>query len=144
MPDEFLFVYGTLRQEFALPVHDLMKQHCRFHGQGSIYGHLYQVDDYPGVITPPHCRSRVHGELYRIIDKDELFLLLDDYEQCSAKYPKPHEYVRTQVDMATNSGDVSKAWIYIYNRAVAGLARIPSGDYISHVRGFGKVRYNAV
>ncbi|WAK04083.1 gamma-glutamylcyclotransferase family protein [Methylobacter sp. YRD-M1] len=144
MPDEFLFVYGTLRQEFALPVHDLMKQHCRFHDQGSMYGHLYQVDGYPGVIVPPHCRRRVHGELYRIIDEDALFLLLDDYEQCSAKYPKPHEYVREQIDVTTSSGAACKTWTYIYNRPVAGLARIHSGDYVSHMRGCCKVRYNAV
>ncbi len=109
-----------------------------------MYGHLYQVDGYPGVIVPPHCRRRVHGELYHIINKDELFLLLDDYEQCSAKYPKPHEYVRKQVDVTTSSGAVCKAWSYIYDRAVAGLVRIHSGDYVSHMRGFGKVRYNAV
>ncbi|MGJ0491645.1 gamma-glutamylcyclotransferase family protein [Methylobacter sp.] len=143
MSDEFIFVYGTLRQEFALPVHDLMKRYCQFHGQGSLCGHLYQLDSYPGVVESTHGRCRVHGELYLIINKDELFLLLDDYEQCSANYPKPHEYLRKQIDITVRDGIVCQAWVYIYNRAVAGLVRIPSGDYVGHMRGFGKVRYNA-
>jgi len=143
MPDEFIFVYGTLRQAFALPVHGSMKRYCRFHGQGSLRGHLYQLDGYPGVIETTRCRCRVQGELYRIIDKDELFLLLDDYEQCSAKYPKPHEYVRKQVDTTARGGAGCRAWVYVYNLAVAGLERIPSGDYVSHMRSSDKVRYNA-
>lgn len=142
MSDEHLFVYGTLRQAFALPVHDVMMRHCQFLALGTLRGQLYQVDGYPGVVELPHCRGRVTGELYRIIDKKELFKLLDDYEQCSAKYPEPHEFIRKQADISTYDGAVCQAWVYFYNRAVSGLVRIPSGDYVCHMRDLRKIRYN--
>lgn len=142
MPDEFIFVYGTLRPALATPAHTLMIRHCQFHGQGSLCGHLYQVDGYPGVIETPHCSRRVLGELYRILNKDALFLLLDDYEQCSAKYPTPHEYVRRQANITAPDETLCKAWVYIYNRAVTELMRIYSGDYVSHMRDLRKIRYN--
>lgn len=142
MSDEHLFVYGTLRQAFALPVHDVMMRHCQFLALGTLRGQLYQVDGYPGVVELPHCRGRVAGELYRIIDKKELFKLLDDYEQCSAKYPEPHEFIRKQADISTYDGAVCQAWVYFYNRAVSGLVRISSGDYVCHMRDLRKIRYN--
>lgn len=77
---------------------------------------------------------RVQGDLYRLADGGGLLTRLDDYEECSARFPPPHEYARQVVAVTRDDGGVVMAWSYLYARDVAGLVSIPSGDYLAWLR----------
>lgn len=131
MSNEFIFVYGTLRKAFAIDMHQPLAQFCEFVSEGSMQGKLYEVEGYPGVVETNDLSDRVIGELYKIVERDALFSILDDYEMCSEHYPQPHEYLRKEIQVSTVNNQIIPAWVYIYNYSVAELQFIPSGDYLS-------------
>jgi gamma-glutamylcyclotransferase (GGCT)/AIG2-like uncharacterized protein YtfP len=71
----------------------------------------------------------VAGELFAMPDPVAVLARLDEYEECAAHFPVPHEYRRGLVTVMTDKGPV-EAWTYIYARDVAGLARIAGGDFL--------------
>ncbi len=87
---------------------------------------------YPGMVPSTDGADQVFGELYRMRDAAELLRVLDEYEGCSEKHPKPHEYVRARVAVTTGDGATVQAWTYLYNRPVAHLPRIASGRFLDH------------
>ena len=129
----FLFVYGSLRKAAGHPMHALLARHCAFHAKGHMQGRLFEVDGYPAAITSRHRGDRVHGEVYRIID-EQVLAALDDYEECTERFPEPHEYVRQPVTAILQDGTSITAWVYLYNRNASSLERITSGDYVSYLR----------
>jgi gamma-glutamylcyclotransferase (GGCT)/AIG2-like uncharacterized protein YtfP len=130
MFNEFLFVYGTLRRQTVNNRHTLLAQHCRYYGPASLHGLLYEINGYPGAIESDRPDHRVLGELYGIIKCEPLFTVLDNYEECSVRFPKPHEYVRKKTRVTAEGGDTVLAWVYFYNLTVTGLRNIASGDYL--------------
>jgi gamma-glutamylcyclotransferase (GGCT)/AIG2-like uncharacterized protein YtfP len=72
----------------------------------------------------------VKGEIYRILDDEAVLPSLDDYEECSARFPEPREYVREIREVFTSGADTIRAWIYLYNHDVSKLKVIESGDYL--------------
>ncbi|MCB1800572.1 MAG: gamma-glutamylcyclotransferase [Gammaproteobacteria bacterium] len=131
MHDEFLFVYGTLRRAIGHAMHQVLVRHCEYVDDGWIQGQLYQIAHYPGAIATDDPHDRVHGEVYRIIHAEQVLPVLDDYEECAQTHPQPHEYLRRQLPVSlAQTGEVS-AWVYLYNRDVAPLTRIDSGDFLA-------------
>jgi len=128
---EFIFVYGTLRKEAAHAMHDVIVRHGDYFSHGSMQGKLFELGGYPGVIESVDPVDAVQGELYRINDHDQLLLALDEYEQCSDRFPPPHEYLRKKLSISLPNGGTILAWVYVYNREVAGLEQIESGDYVA-------------
>jgi hypothetical protein len=57
----------------------------------------------------------VFGELYRIINAQNLFERLDDYEECNGNYPMPHEYLRKIITIYDPTHQPFQAWCYLYN-----------------------------
>jgi gamma-glutamylcyclotransferase (GGCT)/AIG2-like uncharacterized protein YtfP len=129
MTEDYLFVYGTLRKDTAR--HDLLHRYCEFIALGRLQGNLYQVSHYPGVILSDDSRQQVIGEVYRINNKELLLAQLDDYEECSASFCEPHEYVRSRQNIILADGGQLNAWVYLYNRPTTGLKLITSGDYLN-------------
>lgn len=129
--DDYLFVYGTLRQGAGSPWHATLSRSAEYVSPASMQGELYEVDGYPGAIQADQGAGRVVGELYRIRNSENLLVLLDEYEECSANFPQPHEYVRMRVGISLPNSGTVVAWVYLYNRDVAGLERIESGDYLA-------------
>lgn len=130
MVTEFLFVYGTLRGKAMTPMSLALARDCRYHGDGYIRGRLYEVAGYPAAVESDALEEKVYGELYRLTDACSALSRLDDYEECSAKFPLPHEYVRKQLRVVLNNNDTVMAWCYLYQRDVSRLKRILSGDYL--------------
>lgn len=126
---EYLFVYGTLRQNSQHPMYVRLAQQADFVADAWFAGKLYQVTYYPCVIPSKSATDRVFGELYQLRNL-ALLAALDDYEECSSKYPDPKEYYREKRLVHTANGDAIEAWIYLYNRSVRGLIQIPSGDFL--------------
>ena len=140
MANEFIFVYGTLRQRARHPIHRQLRVHAEWHDEAQMQGCLFEVAGYPGAIESPDPNHRVKGELYRIVNGRRLLALLDDYEECSGKFPEPYEYHRKLVTIRTSRGDTVSAWAYIYQKQTTQLRKIPDGDYLRflHQQSFGK------
>ena len=133
MPNEHIFVYGTLRKESNSPMTSVLTEHCDYVSEGMIQSKLYEVDGYPGAVESGQPGDMVHGELHRIINP-ELLLQLDEYEECSAHFPHPHEYVRKQLPVTLPTNEQVQSWVYIYNHDVSQLTRIEHGDYIHYLK----------
>ncbi len=93
-------------------------------------GTLYEVSGYPGAIQSNSANDKVFGELYQLLDRDRVLARLDEYEECSDRFPKPHEYIRVLVSIELSGGEAVLAWVYLYNRDVSKLQQILSGDYL--------------
>jgi gamma-glutamylcyclotransferase (GGCT)/AIG2-like uncharacterized protein YtfP len=130
----FLFVYGTLRRDPAHQVASLLASKARFVGAASVPGQLFDLGDYPGMISKEGA-AVVHGEVYEV-GRDrwrDLITTLDRYEGCAPEDPEPHEYSRRLVEARLQTGQRLNVWAYLLNTPVAGLPEIKSGDYLDWV-----------
>ncbi len=130
MAPEFIFVYGTLRKQMASDIYHVLAGHCEYVSDGIMQGTLYEVCGYPGAIESSDAKDMVSGELYKMLDRKLVLALLDDYEECSDRFPIPHEYRRKQLSITLIGGGSVVAWVYLYNHDVSGLRQIISGDYL--------------
>ncbi len=126
----YLFVYGTLQKAFRHPLHRLLSRYADYKGEGSLCGRLYEIDNYPGAILTRSCKEQVYGELYRLKYPSIILPLLDRYEECDARFPKPHEYRRIITDLYTDPGKHLRAWVYLYNRPVHPKKRVSNERYL--------------
>lgn len=125
---ERLFVYGTLLRASSHPLAQELVQRAAFEGEARFNGRLYLVSRYPAAVPSDSLDDWVHGEVYVIRDPDFL-LTLDRYEECGPEDPQPSEYRRLQQSVVLGSGESVEAWMYVYNRPVADLQRIASGQF---------------
>lgn len=130
---EHLFVYGTLRRQVGHPMHRTLLAYAELRGAGRLAARLYDLGDYPGATPAADADAWVHGEIYRIRDA-RLLPLLDEYEECSARFPRPHEYVRQVQHLHAGNGRRLRAWVYLLNRKGNDLRQIPCGDYLQDLR----------
>lgn len=128
----YIFVYGTLRRGGNADMHALLTRYSEYVATAKVQGKLYALQTYPAMVESEKMTDQVLGELYKITDSRKLFALLDDYEECSEKFPLPHEYSRKQLPVKLVSGEQVRAWVYLYNRDVANLERIRCADYMKY------------
>ena len=130
MAPEFIFVYGTLRKKIASNMHHVLAGHCEYFSDGAMQGTLYEVCGYPGAVESGDANDKVSGELYKMLDRKLVLDRLDEYEECSDRFPMP-EYSRKQLLIELIGGsDSVVAWVYLYNHDVSKLQQIISGDYL--------------
>lgn len=127
MNANFLFVYGTLRPAFDGPMARRLRAEARHVGPAWAGGTLYRLDGYPGFIAGPD--GMVMGDLFALADADATLDWLDDYEECAAHSPEPHEYRRLWLTVTGPDGPVT-AWAYVYARDPSALPVIDSGDFL--------------
>jgi len=127
---EFIFVYGTLRKQKASNMHHLLADYCEYFSDGVMPGKLYQVCGYPGAIESGDANDKVFGELYKIHNQKLVLARLDEYEECSDRFPMPREYIRKPISIELSGGGSVVAWVYLYNHEVSKLQQIISGDYL--------------
>lgn len=133
----YLFVYGTLRQGFDNPYARRLSREGGFMAAAAFQGCLYDIGHYPGVVASERASDQVLGDLFRLPETTGLLRWLDAYEGCSLTCAKPHEYVREVRTMRMHDDTPVRAWVYLYNRNVRRLRRIPSGDYRQWLRRAG-------
>lgn len=127
---EYLFVYGTLCRQADGRLNHLLAEDADYVGEAELAGKLYEIDGYPGaVLQPVGSGLMVRGELYRLLHPQPLFMRLDAYEECSERFPQPHEYRRSLETVRMSDSMVVKAWVYLYNHSLSGRQMIASGDY---------------
>ncbi|MGH6795109.1 MAG: gamma-glutamylcyclotransferase family protein [Methylocella sp.] len=127
---DYLFVYGTLRRDINSETYHLLAPYGIFMGGATIQGKLYMVDYYPGLVPSNTPQDVVYGEVYKLSCPDTVLSRLDDYEECSSKFPESAKYARCKQDVKLKNGGVISAWVYIFKRPTAGLQLIESGDFL--------------
>jgi gamma-glutamylcyclotransferase (GGCT)/AIG2-like uncharacterized protein YtfP len=101
-----------------------------FVGEGRYAGRLYRVAHYPGVVPSDAAGDVVFGDVYALRNPSRLLPRLDAYEGCGPLSPQPPQYLRTLQTVTLHDGRAIQAFVYLYNRPVARLARIRSGRFI--------------
>ena len=130
-PEDFLFVYGTLRSDSGHPMNRLLEGFGGRVGLGRVGGVLYDLGSYPGAVETAEAGAFVRGEVYLLRDPGRNLEALDRYEELDGEKPQSGEFRRGRIAVELDDGTTVEAWIYLYNRPTAGLARIPSGDYVA-------------
>ena len=106
---------------------NLLSEKAQFISNGRVQGKLYKVTYYPALVESKSPSDITHGEVYLLRDSEDLLKKLDDYEECSEKFPEPREYVRKILPVILPNGDTLDAWVYVYNYSTDKLLNIPSG-----------------
>src|ERR1700751_4807517 len=94
MISDRLFVYGTLMRGFDHPMAKLLAGNAEFLGPAQCRGRLYLVKHYPGLVVSDDPADIVHGELFRLREREAMLREFDMYEACGEGFPPPTEYVR--------------------------------------------------
>lgn len=118
---ELLFVYGTLRSRGSAAAR---MAPARLLGAASYRGRLYDLGRYPGAVSSNDPADVVRGELFALRSPAASLLAeLDRYEG--------PEFRRVRTRVRLDGGSLLESWIYLYNREVAHLPRVASGDYLA-------------
>ena len=92
------------------------------------------MGNYP-VAIPTAEESFIRGELYKIINEDEVpwaIAQLDDYEGVNSEEDEQVLYKREIASVYKDDGTTTEAWVYWYNGDVTGKPVIPSGDVLEY------------
>jgi gamma-glutamylcyclotransferase (GGCT)/AIG2-like uncharacterized protein YtfP len=130
MQNDLVIVYGTLRVEAKTQMSKLLDEQAQLIGTGHFLGKLFEVDGFPGAIESTNDHDKIYGDIFEI--NPDILESLDNYEECSEQFPRPHEYLRKKVLLHLPNGLTELGWVYIYNRETEGLFRIQSGDYLKY------------
>lgn len=124
-----LFAYGTLRQGGAHEMARYLRANADCLGL-AVYpqARLYLVGSQPAVVREPGARGSVKGELFEL-HSEEVLARLDRYEDCDLEATADSEYVRRQRLVRLGKSRRVRAWVYEYNRPVAGLTPVAAGVY---------------
>ena len=138
----FLFVYGTLmstaRGAMGRSQRARLQQAGRIVGPAAVFGRLYDLGSYPGLVVEPPMRRaacRVFGELYELVAPAAAFAWLDRYEGIDPARPLAGEYLRTidRIELFVDAASVRTvdAWVYVYRGALGRAREIPHGTWES-------------
>jgi len=129
---ELVFFYGTLMAGFDRRRRAGIDDKLKYMGRGAIQGALYDLGFYPALVAAPE--GRVWGEVYAMTDPDTVLAALDEIEGYRHDDPDRSLYTRAQTDVTLPDGSAARAWVYFYNAPLGQAQRIPSGDYLEHVK----------
>jgi gamma-glutamylcyclotransferase (GGCT)/AIG2-like uncharacterized protein YtfP len=129
---ELVFFYGTLMAGFDRRRRAGIDDKLKYIGRGAIQGALFDVGLYPAAV--PGDNGLVWGEVYEMTEPSTVLAALDEIEGYRHADPDRSLYTRSQVDVVLPGGGDARAWVYFYNAPLGKAARIPSGDYLEHVR----------
>jgi gamma-glutamylcyclotransferase (GGCT)/AIG2-like uncharacterized protein YtfP len=128
---DYLFVYGTLLRHFDHEVLQPLQKFLQYEGSGSLQGELYNLGEYPGFVENANgFAGNVKGEVYLILNPEEVFAVLDEYEG--------EEYSREKKLVRLDTNKKIRCWVYVYRlKPNPELEKIMSGDYIAFIRNRG-------
>jgi gamma-glutamylcyclotransferase (GGCT)/AIG2-like uncharacterized protein YtfP len=127
-----VFFYGTLMAGFDRRKHAGIDTRMRFVDRGRIDGALFDLGLFPAAIPAPD--GFVWGEIYEVDDDPSVLAKLDEIEGFRSSEPDSSLYVRVETTVAFENGGEDSAWVYFYNAPLGRAERIPSGDYLEHLR----------
>ncbi|WP_321449449.1 gamma-glutamylcyclotransferase family protein [uncultured Cohaesibacter sp.] len=129
MCEDFLFVYGKLRQHSDSEISRLFFNHARNVGPARFQGRLYQIAHYPGAVPSDDPQDQIVGQLLALPCDEPLWRAIDEYEGIGPDFSEPFEYERCKMPVSLADGTHVEAWIYIYRRDLSDSDRISHGDY---------------
>jgi gamma-glutamylcyclotransferase (GGCT)/AIG2-like uncharacterized protein YtfP len=132
--DPHLFVYGSLMSGAGHPMGERLRQEARLIGAATIQGRLYRVSWYPGLVEAADPAHRVHGEVYALDDPAASLAWLDAYEGIVLQERAANDYERFERPVRLAGGDELAAWVYLYQRDVAGLSLVAGGRWTARPR----------
>jgi gamma-glutamylcyclotransferase (GGCT)/AIG2-like uncharacterized protein YtfP len=101
-------------------------------GRGWIGAALFDLGIYPAAV--PADDARVWGEVHRMLDVNSVLEALDEIEGYRPEQPDASLYTRLETPVTFDDGRVATAWAYFYNAPLGRAQRIPSGDYLEHLK----------
>jgi gamma-glutamylcyclotransferase (GGCT)/AIG2-like uncharacterized protein YtfP len=129
---DLVFFYGTLMAGFDRRRRAGIDNKLTYIGRGSIQGALFDLGLYPAAVPAPD--GRIWGEVYDMADAAAVLPALDEIEGHRPDDPDRSLYTRAEVDVVLPDGNTATAWVYFYNAPLGRAPRIPSGDYLEHVK----------
>jgi gamma-glutamylcyclotransferase (GGCT)/AIG2-like uncharacterized protein YtfP len=129
---DLAFFYGTLMSGFKRPGRARIDAKLQIQGRGWIDAALFDLGIYPAAI--PATDSRVWGEVYRLLESEPVLAVLDEIEGFRPNRPDASLYTRVEVPVTFENGHAATAWAYFYNAPLGRAERIPSGDYLEHLK----------
>ncbi len=127
-----VFFYGTLMGGFDRRRRTGIDSELTYIGRGSIQAALFDLGIYPAAVPDPD--GRVWGEVYDMADADAVLAALDEIEGFTPEHPDQSLYLRGETEVTLPDGGRAAAWVYFYNAPLGQASRIPSGDYLEHVK----------
>lgn len=122
---DYLFVYGTLRNDYNLKLKNQIKNDLEYIGQAKVKANLYDLGKYPGAIKESN-NNEVIGDVFLIDNPDRTFKILDRYE--GAKFTRNKNRIRLR------SGKSIDAWVYWYNQKPLQNKKIKYKDYLNYLK----------
>jgi gamma-glutamylcyclotransferase (GGCT)/AIG2-like uncharacterized protein YtfP len=129
---DLVFFYGTLMSGFQRPGRARLDRVLTPVARGWIHAALFDLGIYPAAV--PASDSRVWGEVHRMLDSDSVLSTLDELEGFSISEPDKSLYLREEIPVMFDDGQVASAWVYFYNAPLGRAERINSGDYFEHLK----------
>ena len=129
---DFVFFYGTLMAGFDRRRRAGIDDKLTYRGRGSITASLFDLGIYPAAIPAPE--GSVWGEVYEMMEPETVLRALDDIEGYRPDDPDKSLYSRDRANVRMPDGGSAQAWVYFYNAPLGRAPRIPSGDYLEHVK----------
>jgi gamma-glutamylcyclotransferase (GGCT)/AIG2-like uncharacterized protein YtfP len=129
---DLVFFYGTLMAGFDRRRRAGIDSKLTYVGRGSIQAALFDLGIYPAAVPAPE--GRVWGEVYEMSEPSAVIAALDDIEGYRPDDPDKSLYSRQQATVRLPDGSSAGAWVYFYNAPLGQAPRIPSGDYLEHVK----------
>ena len=124
--EDYLFVYGTLRNDYALKLKDRVSKNMEYVGKAKVEASLYDLGRYPGAIKESSKTNEVVGDVFLINDSDRIFKILDKYEG--------DEFRREKSRVRLKSGKSVSALIYWYNLKPNEDHKIKYKDYLNYLK----------
>ncbi len=122
---DYLFVYGTLRNDYNLKLKNQVAEDLEYVGRAKIEASLYDLGKYPGVVKEKN-KNEVIGDVFLIKNSDRTFKILDRYE--GDKFTRDKSRVRLR------SGKSIDAWVYWYNQKPLEKQKINYKDYLNYLK----------
>jgi gamma-glutamylcyclotransferase (GGCT)/AIG2-like uncharacterized protein YtfP len=129
---ELVFFYGTLMAGFDRRRRAGIDDKLKYIGRGAIQGALFDLGLYPALVASGD--GRVWGEVYEMSEAPTVLAALDDIEGYRHDDPDRSLYTRAKTGVTLPDGGQAQAWVYFYNAPLGKAQRIPSGDYLEHVK----------
>ncbi len=126
------FFYGTLMTGFDRRDRLGMDAKLTFRGRGWIRAALFDLGLYPAAV--PAEDGRVWGEVFALADASAVLRALDEIEGYRPDDPDTSLYLRRLVPVHLDDDTIAEAWAYFYNAPLGSAPRIPSGDYLAHMK----------
>ena len=127
---DLAFFYGTLMTGFDRRRRTGIDPKMRFRARGWVQAALFDLGIYPAAV--PAQDDRVWGEVFELLDPDDVLTALDEIEGYRPGDPDSSLYIRSLAPVHLPDGTSQPAWVYFYNAPLGKAPRIESGDYLEY------------